>query len=84
MKFIDTHSHLYSEKFNKDRSEVIASAIALGIETILLPNISSKYTDKMLDICGKFPKNCYPMMGLHPCDVTEKNLMKKLLMLRKS
>jgi len=73
MKFIDTHSHLYSEKFNDDRSDVIANAIAIGVETILLPNISSKYTNKMLALCSKFPNNCYPMMGLHPCDVKEEN-----------
>ncbi len=73
MKFIDTHSHLYSEKFKDDRSKVITEAIALGIETILLPNISSNYTKKMLALCNEFPNNCYPMMGLHPCDVTEKN-----------
>ncbi len=83
MKFIDTHSHLYSEQFNMDRSEVIASAIALGIEKILLPNISSKYTDKMLDLCSKFPKNCYPMMGLHPCDVTEENYDKEIAHIEK-
>ncbi len=73
MKFIDTHSHLYSEQFDKDRSKVITEAIADGVETILLPNISSIYTKKMLALCSEFPDNCYPMMGLHPCDVTEKN-----------
>lgn len=73
MKFIDTHSHLYSDEFDHDRHEVISNAISSGIETILLPNISSKHTKKMLAVCSKFPKNCYPMMGLHPCDVSEAN-----------
>ena len=27
----------------------------------------------MLSLCDEFPENCLPMMGLHPCDVTEKN-----------
>lgn len=73
MKFIDTHSHLYSEQFDQDRSQVVQDAISKGIDKILLPNISSKYTKKMLTLCEEFPKHCYPMMGLHPCDVTEKN-----------
>ena len=73
MQFIDTHSHLYSEQFDKDRSKVIADAIAVGVDTILLPNISSNYTKGMLALCGEFPNNCFPMMGLHPCDVTEEN-----------
>jgi len=83
MKFIDTHSHLYSEKFKDDRSDVIANAIAIGVETILLPNISSKYTNKMLALCSKFPNNCYPMMGLHPCDVTEENYEKEIAHIEK-
>jgi TatD DNase family protein len=73
MQFIDTHSHLYSEQFDKDRSKVIAQAINAGVDTILLPNISSNYTKGMLTLCSEFPNNCYPMMGLHPCDVTEES-----------
>ena len=73
MKFIDTHSHLYSSQFNDDRTQVVNNAIANGVSTILLPNISSKYTKGMLALCAEFPNNCYPMMGLHPCDVSEEN-----------
>ena len=73
MKFIDTHSHLYSEQFDNDRITAINEAIALGIDTILLPNISSKYTNNLLKLCNQFPENCFPMMGLHPCDVSEEN-----------
>ena len=69
MNFIDTHSHLYSSKFDNDREQVVKDAIKLGISKILLPNISSSYTERMLDLCNLFPKNCFPMMGLHPCDV---------------
>ena len=73
MKFIDTHSHLYSNQFDADRTQVVNNAIANGVSSILLPNISSKYTKGMLALCAEFPNNCYPMMGLHPCDVSEEN-----------
>ena len=73
MKFIDTHSHLYSNQFDDDRTQVVNNAIANGVSKILLPNISSKYTKGMLALCAEFPNNCYPMMGLHPCDVSEEN-----------
>ena len=73
MKFIDTHSHLYSEQFDNDRSKTISDAINVGVDTILLPNISSIYTERMAAICREFPNNCFPMMGLHPCDVTVEN-----------
>ena len=73
MKFIDTHSHLYSSQFNEDRTLVVRNAIDVGVDNILLPNISSKYTKGMLDLCAEFPENCFPMIGLHPCDVSEEN-----------
>ena len=69
MKFIDTHSHLYAKEFDEDRDEVVRNAIDSGIKKILLPNISSKYTQRMLSLCQNYPNNCFPMMGLHPCDV---------------
>ena len=73
MKFIDTHSHLYSKEFDKDRDEVVQTAIDSGVEKILLPNISSKYTQSMLSLCRNYPNNCFPMMGLHPCYVNLDN-----------
>jgi len=79
MKFIDTHSHLYSSEFDSDRMLIIKEAISVGVSTILLPNISSKYTKGMLELCDEFPENCYPMMGLHPCDVNEDNIEGELL-----
>ncbi|MDC0249670.1 TatD family hydrolase [Flavobacteriales bacterium] len=78
MQFIDTHSHLYSSQFNEDRTKVVKEAVAAGVMTILLPNIASNYTRGMLDLCAEFPNNCYPMMGLHPCDVKEENLSTEL------
>ena len=83
MEFIDTHSHLYSEKFDDDRAKSINDAIKAGVKTILLPNISSKYTDKMVALCNKFPKNCFPMMGLHPCDVTKENYEEEIFHIEK-
>jgi len=79
MNFIDTHAHLYSNKFKDDRNDVINNAIQSGVIKIFLPNISSKYTYSMLDLCKKFPKICFPMMGLHPCDVKIESIEKELL-----
>ncbi len=62
MQFIDTHSHLYSSQFDEDRTQAINDAISAGVSTILLPNISSEYTKGMLEVCGEFPENCFPMI----------------------
>ena len=39
---IDTHTHLYSEEFDQDRSETIQRAIDQGISTFYLPAIDSE------------------------------------------
>ena len=83
MKFIDTHSHLYSKEFDLDRSETVKRALNAGVEKILLPNISSKYTNSMLQLCVDFPKICFPMVGLHPCDVKEETYLNELLHIEK-
>lgn len=71
MILTDTHTHLYLEQFDEDRSSVVERAIQKGVEYMILPNIDSKSIDAMLDVCNQFPKNCFPMIGLHPTSVFE-------------
>lgn len=71
MVLIDTHTHLFGEAFDADRTQVIEKAIAAGIETMLLPNIDVESIEPMYRLCEQFPKNCFPMMGLHPGSVDE-------------
>lgn len=77
MQLIDTHTHLYSEQFNEDRTEAIKKAIGLGIDKFFLPNIDSKSINGMHALQIEFPNQCFPMMGLHPCSV-DKNFEKEL------
>jgi len=69
--YIDTHAHLYSEKFDEDIKHVIQRALDLDIRKIFLPNIDSNTTDAMNALAKAFPNICYPMIGLHPCSVKE-------------
>jgi len=69
MQLFDTHTHLYLSQFNEDRDEVINSAVNLGIEKLLLPNIDSKSINPLLELCNIFPDNCFPALGLHPTSV---------------
>ncbi len=79
MKFIDTHTHLFLNQFDKDIDLVINNAIASGINKMFLPNISSETTNSMMELCRKYPENCFAMMGLHPCDVKKESIDKELL-----
>lgn len=71
MNLIDTHTHLFSKQFDPDRTEVVNRAIEKGVDKLFLPNIDSSTILPMMDLCQQFPDHCYPMMGLHPCDVKE-------------
>lgn len=84
--FVDTHTHLYSKEFDKDRDILIQKAQANGIQKFYLPNIDSESIDDMLNLESRYPNICFSMMGLHPCSVnatindelsTVKNWLKK-------
>ena len=77
MEFIDTHSHFYVKEFDKDRNEVVEESLNSGVCRILLPNIDLDSMPNLLNVCELYPKICFPMLGLHPCDV--KNDYKSVL-----
>lgn len=66
---IDTHTHLFSEKFDADRDEVITRALAAGVTELYLPNIDASTVDAMLVLAEAYPAHCRPMLGLHPTSV---------------
>ena len=68
---IDTHTHLYSAEFDADREAIIQSAINSGVSKMLMPNVDVDSISGMHEVAKKFPQNCFPMMGLHPCSVKE-------------
>ena len=69
MKIIDTHTHIYLEEFDADRTPVIQRAIESGIMAILLPNIDVSTVQPLFQLCDMFPEFTFPMMGLHPTSV---------------
>ena len=75
--FIDTHTHLYLEEFNADIDAAIKRAGEAGTDKFFLPNIDSTSVDALHGLCKKYPTQCFPMMGLHPCSVKE-NLAEEL------
>lgn len=74
MILTDTHTHLYSEQFNEDRTEMVQRAINSGVSRLFLPNIDSSSINGMLSLQKQFPENCFAMMGLHPTSVKENYL----------
>lgn len=71
MIITDTHTHLYSEAFDEDRSEMVKRAIEANIKRFFIPAIDSTYTEAMLQLEKDFPENIFLMTGLHPTHVKE-------------
>ncbi|WP_161888311.1 TatD family hydrolase [Pontibacter russatus] len=69
MTLIDSHAHIYSEKFDEDRADAVARAQEKGVKRIYMPNIDHTSIDAMLEAEEKYPGVCLPMMGLHPTSV---------------
>ncbi|HRP60587.1 MAG TPA: TatD family hydrolase [Vicingus sp.] len=74
MILTDTHTHLYSEQFNDDRTAMVQRALDCGVSRLFLPNIDSSSIEGMLVLQKQFPENCFAMMGLHPTSVKENYL----------
>ena len=67
----DTHTHLYSEQFDEDRTAMMKRAKDAGVSRFFIPAIDSTYTEAMLQLEKDFPEHVFLMMGLHPTSVKE-------------
>lgn len=68
---IDTHSHIYAEEFDADRSEALERAWSSGVELMLLPDIDSESRERMFTLAQQEPNRCLAMSGLHPTSVND-------------
>lgn len=67
--YIDTHTHLYLQKFDDDRKVCMEGAIEVGVSKFYLPNIDVSSIAQIHALVKEYPDHCIPMMGLHPCSV---------------
>ncbi|WKN33597.1 TatD family hydrolase [Porifericola rhodea] len=77
MTFIDTHAHIYDEKFKDDIRDTLARCEEAGVEKIYMPNIDHTSIDGMMELEERHPQQCISMMGLHPTSV-KKDFEKEL------
>src|ERR1035438_799145 len=48
---------------------MIKRAIGAGVGTMIVPGIDKDTILPALELNKRFPQNCFPMIGLHPCVV---------------
>lgn len=71
MLLTDTHTHLYYEKDKAKQAAMIARCRENNINRLFLPNVDAASVPMVYGLHEAYPDMCFPMLGLHPCDVKE-------------
>ena len=71
MILTDSHTHLYYETEADKRAALIRRCLDNNVKRLFLPNVNTATIPLVFGLCEDFPENCFPMLGLHPCDVKE-------------
>ncbi|GAA4902557.1 TatD family hydrolase [Mucilaginibacter defluvii] len=69
MVLTDTHTHLYYETDLEKRRGLIDRCIQNDVKRLFLPNVDADSVAKVYALTDAYPEMCFPMLGLHPCDV---------------
>lgn len=77
MILTDTHTHLYYEKDPELRAQLIQRSLENKVSRLFLPNVDSESIPLVFSLTEQYPDYCFPMLGLHPCDVKD-NFMEEL------
>jgi TatD DNase family protein len=64
-KLIDTHSHIYYDKYNHDLDEVINRSLDKGIDRIICVGVDLESSIQSLEIANKY-SNVFCTVGYHP------------------
>ena len=67
---IDTHAHLYHERFDADREAAIGRARDAGVEVIIMPAIDLPSIEDAIELCRKH-EGLYAMAALHPSETRD-------------
>ncbi len=68
LNFIDTHTHLYDAAYDGDGAGAVRRAIGAGVTKMVMPDTDESVRDAMFALCGEFPENAFPCLGLHPTE----------------
>lgn len=69
MLLTDTHTHLYYETDTAKRDGLVQRCRQNSINRLFLPNVDAASVPKVYALTEAYPDMCFPMLGLHPCDV---------------
>ena len=70
MKYIDTHAHYTSRRFNKDRDSVIRRLLTSSVDKIIECGTNTWSNREVITLAEKY-ENVYATIGYFPCDAHE-------------
>jgi len=65
MNYIDTHCHIYMDRFDGDRDDVIQRAIDNGVKRMICIGVDLPSSEKCVEIAEKYPQ-VFATAGIHP------------------
>jgi TatD DNase family protein len=71
MVLTDTHTHQYHEADAEKRAELMRRCFENDVTRLFLPNVDVASIPMVMGLAAEYPENCFPMLGLHPCDVKD-------------
>jgi len=71
MILTDTHTHLYYETDPGKLTELMERSLDNQVSRLFLPNVDTKSIPLVFGLAEQYPNHCFPMLGLHPCDVKD-------------
>ena len=76
---VDTHCHIYYDKYNKDINDVINNAIDAGVKKIICVAVNLETAEKCFNLSQKF-SSVYMTAGIHPSETgsTPNNYLKEI------
>jgi TatD DNase family protein len=71
MILTDTHTHLYYETDPEKLDGLMQRCLDNQVSRLFLPNVDSESVSMVFGLAERYPGHCFPMLGLHPCDVKD-------------
>ncbi len=71
MILTDTHTHIYYLETINELQTQIDLCLQNNVKRLFLPCVDVASIAKIESICQSYPTLCFPMLGLHPCDVKD-------------
>lgn len=72
--YIDSHAHLYFDRFDGDRDAVIARAREAGFVAVINVGTDVRSSQLAIELAQTHPGFCHAAVGLHPNETTQSNL----------